>query len=480
MSSNDTTGNDKVKLGGLDLDGIVWEKTYDKLHAILDSMFESAAIADSEGVILRASDSFKDFYDLSPEMAIGKNVIDLEKQKFFSPSVIAQVLKHRKIITLSMKTKFKGYVIATAIPMYDHDGKFEGVVSFLRDTNDYANLKEQYELLEHKLKHYSDELEELREKALGSGHVIAKSAPFKSCFSLALKVAKVDTNLMITGESGVGKGLIAHEVHKKSHRKDGPFIEINCGAIPEMLLESELFGYEKGAFTGAHTNGKVGLIEMADEGTLFLDEIADLALPLQVKLLRVLQEKTLTRVGGTSETKVNFRLIAATNKNLEQYVKAGKFRSDLYYRINVVPIHIPPLRERPEDILPLIMDALDRANKEHKTKVRLSSGALERLLAYDWPGNVREVQNMMERLAVTTENGLIEGRTVPLPPGGPSSILGEGVVTLKLALEVAEKNIILEAYQAFGSSVGVARALGIGQTTAARKLRKYLPGYAAS
>jgi PAS domain S-box-containing protein len=479
MSLNDTLGMDKAELGGLDLDGIIREKTYDKLHAILDSMFESAAIADSEGVILRASDSFKDFYGLSPDMAIGRNVIDLEREKFFSPSVIAQVLKHRKIRTLTMKTKFKGYVVITGAPIYDHSGNFEGVVSFLRDVNDYTNLKKQYEIQENKLKHYSAELEELRDKELGDGNVIAKSTSFKRCISLALKVAKVDTNLMINGESGVGKSLIARELHKKSHRQDGPFIEINCGAIPETLLESELFGYEKGAFTGAHKDGKIGLVEMAEGGTLFLDEIAELALPLQVNLLRVLQEKKLTRVGGTKEISVDFRLITATNKDLDRYVKAGEFREDLYYRINVVPLHIPPLRERPEDILPLILCALDRANKEHQLKIKLSSGALRRLLAYDWPGNVREVQNMMERLVVTSGTELIEGESLPLFLGAASAILREGDITLKQALEAAEKDIILGAYQTFGSSVRVAKALGVGQTTAARKLRKYLPGYAA-
>jgi PAS domain S-box-containing protein len=480
MSTNGIPEIDKVDFSGLDLDEMVQEKTYDKLHMILDSMFESAAIADSAGVILRASDSFKDFYGLSPAMAIGKTVAYLEQQKFFSPSVIAQVLKHRKIITLTMKTKVKGYVVVTGIPIYDQNGKFDGVVSFLRDANDYVNLKEQYELLENRVNLYSAELEELREKELGSSRIIAKSESFKRCVSLALKVAKVDTNLMITGESGVGKGMIAREVHKKSLQKGGPFIEINCGAIPEMLLESELFGYEKGAFTGAHKNGKVGLIELADKGTLFLDEIMELALSLQVKLLRVLQEKKMTRVGGTKEITVDFRLISATNKDLEECVKAGKFRNDLYYRINVVPIHISPLRERPEDILPIVLNALKRANQKHRMNVRLSSGALKRLLAYEWHGNVREVQNMLERLVVTTGSGLIELETVPLSLSSPSPVPWERGMTLKQALETTEKNIILEAYETYGSSVAVAKVLGVGQTTAARKLRKYLPGYAAS
>lgn len=469
---------DKNNIKNPNLELIIQEKTYDKLHSILDSMFESAVIADKDGVILRASKSFKKFYGLEVENAIGKKVADLEKQKYFRPSVIVQVIKQKKIITLTMKTKLNGYVIATGIPIYDRNRKFEGAVSFLRDAADYTNLKKQYDVLENRLRNYSAELQELREQKLGSGNIIAKSALYKRCISLALKVANVDTNLMITGESGVGKSLIAREIHRKSNRNDGPFIEINCGAIPETLLESELFGYEKGAFTGAHRDGKVGLIEMADSGTLFLDEIAELALPLQVKLLRVLQEKKLTRVGGTSETKVDFRLIAAANKDLEAYVKSGKFRNDLYYRINVVPIHIPPLRERPEDILPLIQDALYRANKEHQMDVKLSGSALRKLLSYSWPGNVREVQNMMERLVVTNDNGMISEDSVQLPQGTSPQVLWERSSTLKQAIGAVEKCIFAEAYEKYGSSVKVAKALGIAQTTAARKLRQYVPGYA--
>ncbi len=460
-----------------ELDKLIQEKTNDRLHAILDSMFESAAIADSNGVLLRVSDSFKDFYGLNPEDAIGENVFDLEKRKFFSPSVIARVIKTKKITTLTMKTKSKGFVVVTGVPVYDSDGKFEGVVSFLRDINEYVNLKEQYDILEDRVKHYSAEIEELREKELISGAIITKSTLIKRCFSLALKVAKVDTSLMITGESGVGKSLIAREVHKKSHRHNGPFIEINCGAIPESLIESELFGYTQGAFTGAHKSGKLGLIEMAHGGTLFLDEIGELAFPLQVKFLSVLQEKKLTRLGDTMERHVDFRLIAATNRDIEAQVKSGKFRSDLYYRINVVPIHIPPLRERPEDILPLVLHALETANKAYKMDVRLSSGAIECLLAYSWPGNVREVQNMMERLVVTTGSGLIQRSAIPLSISPMAHAAWDEKMSLKQSLEATEKSIILETYRIHGSSVAVARTLGVGQTTAARKLRKYLPGY---
>ncbi len=469
----------KIDFNSGNLDSAIQERTYDKLHKILESMFYSAIIADSKGVILRVSDCFKDFYGLSPDEAVGKNVSVLEKEKVFSPSVIAKVLKLRKTATLTIKTKFKGYVVASGIPIYGHNGEFEGVVSFLRDANDYVNLKEQYAILENRVEHYSAELEELREKELSNDEIIAKSTLFKRCLSLALKVAKVDSSLMITGESGVGKSLIAREVHKKSPRQHGPFIEINCGAIPESLLESELFGYEPGAFTGAHKDGKLGLIEMAEGGTLFLDEISELALSLQVKLLRVLQEKKLTRLGGTTEKIVDFRLIAATNRNLESHVKSGGFRRDLYYRINVVPIYIPSLRERPEDILPLVMHALEKTNKAYQMNVHLSSGAIERLLAYSWPGNVREVQNMVERLVVTSGSGLVESSSVPLSISPVPHLVWNEEMTLKQSLEATEKSVLLGAYKRYGSSVGVARALGVGQTTAARKLRKYLPGYSA-
>ena len=220
---------------------------------------------------------------------------------------------------------------------------------------------------------------------------------------LSLRIAAVNTTVLILGESGVGKGLIARFIHENSLRNKGPFIKINCGSIPESLLESELFGYETGAFTGAKREGKPGLVELAHKGTLLLDEIADLPLNLQVKLLQVIQERELTRIGGTKPIRIDIRIIASTNKDIRKMVKQGEFREDLYYRLNVIPITIPPLRERKEDIELLIDFFISHYNKKHNKSISLQEDVIEALLQYCWPGNVRELENLMERLVVTSE-----------------------------------------------------------------------------
>jgi transcriptional regulator with PAS, ATPase and Fis domain len=292
----------------------------------------------------------------------------------------------------------------------------------------------------------------------------------------ALKVAAVDANVTISGESGVGKNLIARHIHKKSGRHDGPFIEINCGAIPENLLESELFGYEPGAFTGAHQKGKIGTIQLAHRGTLFLDEIGELSLPLQVKLLKVIQEKTLTRIGGSGEIRVDFRLIAATNRDLAALVQAGRFREDLFYRLNVVPLTIPPLRERPEDILPLVMHFLHRANEKYAMRKTLSSSCLEHLLAFHWPGNAREVQNLLERLVVTADGPTVTSAQLPAEFRRAATAALEGG-TLAEAKEHLEADLVRRAWNRTRTCIGVARELGISHASATRKLRKHIPGY---
>jgi len=254
--------------------------------------------------------------------------------------------------------------------------------------------------------------ERLKEK-YKFNNIIGISFGMQKVFELIEKVAETNATVLITGESGVGKELVAKAIHYNSLRKDNPMVVVNCGAIPENLLESELFGYEKGAFTGAY-NTKYGKFEVADKGTIFLDEIGDMSLNLQVKLLRVLQEKTFERIGGSKPIRVDVRFIAATNRDLEQMVKDGKFREDLFYRLNVVPIHIPPLRERKQDI-PLLIDYfLEQANRFNDANVEgFDEGALEVMMAYDYPGNVRELNNIVERVVVLKKKGIITIEDLP-------------------------------------------------------------------
>jgi len=255
---------------------------------------------------------------------------------------------------------------------------------------------------------------------------------------------------------------------------DGPFIKLNCGAIPENLLESELFGYEPGAFTGAKREGKFGLIELSDGGTLFLDEVADLPVNLQVKLLRVLQEREVMRVGGTKTKKVDFRLIAATNQDLEQLVKQNQFREDLFYRLNVVPVFIPPLRERKEDIVPLIISFLNKFNKKYGLIKKISPEVIQSLLQYDWPGNIRELENTIERLVVTSDSNLIMTEDMK----GNTSIC-EGVIepdepkALVDVLEETERRLIVQAFQHCRTTREMAEALGISQSAVVKKMKKH-------
>lgn len=299
----------------------------------------------------------------------------------------------------------------------------------------------------------------------------------ENILQLAAKIADVDSTVLILGESGVGKEVIARFIHKRSHRDKGPFVKINCGAIPETLLESELFGYETGAFTGAKRQGKPGLIEMANEGTLFLDEIGELPLNLQVKLLQVLQEHRLVRIGGIKPITVNIRVIAATNRDIENMVKKGEFREDLFYRLNVVPITIPPLRERRDDIIPLIYHFLEEYNRKYDKAKKISAEAKDILIKYNWPGNVRELENTVERLVVTVEEDVILPHHLPenlKEINIPLKVVNvDGIIPLKDAVEMVERQLLHKAVEQCNSTYDIAKILGVNQSTVVRKIQKY-------
>ena len=288
------------------------------------------------------------------------------------------------------------------------------------------------------------------------------------------KLAKVNTTVLITGESGVGKNVVARLVHHLSDRTNGPLVEINCAGIPAPLLESELFGYEAGAFTGASHKGKEGRIALADKGTLFLDEIGELPLRLQSKLLQVIQEKQIVKLGGVKPVSIDFRLVAATNQDLEALVEKKRFRSDLFFRLNVLPLWIPPLRERREEIVPLCLSILGEMNAKYGTEKVFSDEVKRHLAAYSWPGNIRELRNVIERLVIVSSGGVIKADELPehmfRHQENPESPIGK---SLPDALETLERRMILEAYKACGTTTGVAKALGISQPTAARKIAKY-------
>lgn len=348
------------------------------------------------------------------------------------------------------------------------------VVTNVRDITELSNLQRQLELLNLK---YENELTfyGMNDKLDG---IVYQSKAMRNVIQRVFKVAKADSTVLITGESGVGKEVIANLIHNLSERKEGPFIRVNCAALPESLIESELFGYEKGAFTGAKQNGKPGLFELANGGTLFLDEIAEMPMNLQVKLLRALQEQEIIRVGGTKPVKLNIRLITATNRNIKELIEKEQFREDLYYRINVIPLEIPPLRKRRDDIPFLINHYLQYFNKKYNVTKTFSISALNQLTAYDWPGNVRELVNLVERLVVMSESDKILPCDLPDPVfqkgNGKNPVVENFMnISLKEALEGLEMNLIKDALERYQSTRKAARYLGINQSTIVRKASKY-------
>ncbi|MBN2536566.1 MAG: nif-specific transcriptional activator NifA [Spirochaetales bacterium] len=316
-------------------------------------------------------------------------------------------------------------------------------------------------------------MEQLRER-FQPEHIIGKSKAMQDVYRLVVQVAKSDTNILIRGESGTGKELIAHAIHYNSFRAKNPLIKVNCAALPESIIESELFGHEKGAFTGAVSTRK-GRFELADGGTLFLDEIGDISPVIQIKLLRVLQEREFERVGGMNTIKTNVRVIVATNRNLEELMKQGKFREDIYYRINVFPIHVPPLRERKTDIT-LLSDYFVRkysqvSNKEIK---RISTPAIDMLMAYHWPGNVRELENCIERAVILSVDGVIHGHHLPptLQTAEASNTKHSG--NLQEALDSFERELICDALKSTrGNMAEAARNLGITERIIGLRVRKF-------
>lgn len=453
-----------------------------ELDAIIESSYDGIYITDGEGITLRANSSFERITGVKESWVKARSIQELIKQKIFTDSVTLQVVKKRKPVTIMQgigtgdKSGIK--VMVTGSPIFDDRGNVEQVVINVRDMTELNNVRQQLERTKELTMRYHFELEHLRTQQLKMDNVVAQSAEMKKVFDLAVRVAQVDSTVLITGESGSGKEIIAKTIHKLSKRKAQPLIQINCGAIPENLLESELFGYEPGAFTGARKEGKPGMFELAENGTLFLDEIGELPLSLQVKLLRVLQEREIIRVGGVKSIKINVRIITATNKDLEKMIEKGMFRKDLFYRLNVVKINIPPLRERKNDIPPLVYHFLRKLNKKYEMDKKISPEVMDRLIAYDWPGNIRELENLIERLMVMVVEDTIGIKHLPeiLQSDISNSdfqVTVSGIIPLKKASEDLEKQLISKALQKYGSTRKAAEVLKVDQATIVRKTKKY-------
>ncbi|WP_307786842.1 sigma-54 interaction domain-containing protein [Pseudogracilibacillus auburnensis] len=445
-------------------------------------------ITDEKGIIIHQNPSYSKITGLSTTKCIGRHLRDLEIEGIIDHSATLRAIEENREITITQEINTGATVLVSAVPIRDKNGHIKKVVNNVRDLTYLNNLETEKKKLEEENLQIQEELASLKEQTNPSLSIIASSEAMNTVLDRALKVARIDSGILIEGPSGAGKEKIVELIHYHSFRKDYPLIKVNCGAIPPALLESELFGYEPGAFTGANNKGKKGLLEAANHGTFFLDEIGEMPQELQVKLLRVIQELEITRIGGTTSIPVNVRIIAATNRDLAEMVKNGEFREDLYYRLNIIPIKIPSLAERKDDIIPLVYHFLKEINQKYGINRQFSEKALDMFYHYHWPGNVRELRNFVERTALMSANAEITSQDIlselqmyedPSTPALDVSLFEKQSPSdpvagaLKERIESFEKHIIEETIPLFSSIRKAANALRVDQSTLVRKMQKY-------
>jgi len=443
-----------------------------ELGAIIHSSYDGIWITDGEGCVLDINEAYERITGIKAREVIGRTMQELVDEGYFNQSVTLVVMQELRSVTINQTVKGKKQILVTGNPIFDENGKLFRVVTNVRDVSELASLQEQLCHEKARALKYKAELTHLRSMQIRSAELIFRSSAMAQVVDLAIKMADVDSTLLITGESGTGKEVIAKLVHRQGKGDASPFIGINCAAIPEQLLESELFGYEGGSFTGAKKEGKPGLFELAHKGTLFLDEVAELPLPLQVKILRVIQDRHITRVGGTIAKPVNVRIIAATHQNLSKMIKEGSFREDLYYRLMVVPINVPPLRNRKEDIPLLVRHFLDEFNRHFGYGKAISPQVLDKLMNYAWPGNVRELRNVIERMIVMSQGNEIVLNDLPGFIHVRQAFHRHGA-RLRDAVIETETHLLSDTFKECGSWQKTAKILGVDRATIFRKASKY-------
>lgn len=452
------------------------QETKKKLELILENSFDGIYITDGSANTVMINHAYEQITGLDKKEVLGKNMKDLVKSKLISYSGSLKAISERRPVTLMQEFKTGKKAMITSTPVFDEDGNVDMVVTNVRDLTEIYHLKEKVEEQEQEEEKLRRNLEHVQQK-LQIENMIAQDRNTLGAIVLAGKVAPLDATVMLLGETGVGKEVFAKYIYQNSSRKRQNFIKVNCGAIPENLIESELFGYEKGAFTGANRNGKMGLFELADKGTIFLDEIGELPTSMQVKLLRAIQEQEIERIGGTKPIKIDVRIIAATNRNLEQMMSEGNFREDLYYRLMVFPIQIPPLRDRRADITPLAQFFLEQFNRKYNFHKKFSESSLYMLNDYSWPGNIRELKNIVERATIISGGNFIEPESLPI--GEPAKkretakTVKKPTKNLQKTLMEIEAEYMEEAYEQWGNVRDAAKSLGMNASTFVRKRKKY-------
>lgn len=452
------------------------------LRIIFESSYDVIFVADENGTALRVSDSCERFWGVKKEEFIGSNVFKLEEQGVFTPSVTRMVLEQKRKISTIQKTDKNRTLLVVGTPVFDKSGKVRRIVNASRDITEIDQLQKELNEMKEISAGYQREIQQLKELKSSpiQSKLVYESKKMQQVVHQIKKVASYHSNVLILGESGVGKEIIASMIHHFSYRNDQPFVKINCGAIPESLLESELFGYEKGTFTGGNKNGKDGLFFAANNGTILLDEVTEMSMPLQVKLLRVLQEREIRRVGSVKPIKIDVRVIASTNKNIKKLIDDKQFREDLYYRLNVFPIEVPPLRDRKEDIPAITKHFIELFNQEYKTNKSISAEALRDLMKYKWEGNVRELQNIIERVLIMSHGEVIEkddvldilfNKDTASDSGFHFDITDD--VHYYETLQAIERKILEYSLEKYKSTVEMSKALHVSQSTISKKLSKF-------
>ncbi|TBW40690.1 PAS domain S-box protein [Siculibacillus lacustris] len=447
-----------------------------------DHLYDGVYVADGTGRTLYVNKSYQRITGIDAAEVIGRTVQELEADGLYTNAVTPEVLRLKKQVnSVGLSRRNGAKMLITGNPIFGADGEIKLVAVIEREITDLLEMQIELEATQEKIHAVEAgeirarrEVEHLRQQVMGAD-LVGVSSAIDKVLELVRRVADFDVTVLISGETGVGKEVVANEIHTTSNRRGKPFVKVNCAALPAGLLEAELFGYEKGAFTGAAPGGKLGLFELADKGSILLDEIGDMPLELQGKLLRVIQHKEMTRIGGSKPIRIDVRILAATNRDLRRSLQQGRFREDLYYRLNVFPIEIPPLRDRPDDVAVLARHCFEAHNRKYGKAIRIGREGLDLLAHYPWPGNVRELQNVVERIVLISDPYAIIGREQLAPllaldrDGDDPS---DDARSLKTQVDDLERRAIARALERHGSTRRAATALGIDQSTIVKKAKR--------
>jgi PAS domain S-box-containing protein len=446
---------------------------------ILDALPDGVFISDVAGITLRVNRMYEQLTGLKQKDVQGKQVRALVESGVFDKVLNPEIIRTGKPATHVQQLRNGKKLVLSGFPVFDESGALRLVVTFVRDITMITLLNEQLDEQRNLMDHYHEQMEFIRNEQSRTLTPVYTSEAMQSVVNMLKTVAPTDASVLLLGETGVGKDVFARLTHGHSLRKDKMFLKVDCGGISESLTESEMFGYMSGAFTGASSKGKAGYFELADGGTVFLDEIGELPLAMQTRLLRVLQDGEIMRVGGTRPSKVDVRVIAATNKNLAECIELGTFRQDLYYRLNVATVTIPALRERPDDIYPLVQHFLRYYSSKYGKSKAIMEMAMDILSRYQWPGNVRELQNIVHSLVITHKGAIISPRDLPaqvLEGQAHIRCYSDDILTggrsLKSIMADIEADFLRQALEVHGSVQKVASLFQVDRSTIFRKTQK--------